>query len=383
MASIHKCHNSPYYYCAYTLADGARKFRSTKKKRESEAWKVCQQWAEAAVEAGTDSRDLEILNEMRTARGRKPMQLPTIREYLQTWLENQKLHLAASTHTRYGSSIRKLVTFLGTEADHELQTLTGEQIEKFILSEKEAGLAPKSLNLDLKAIHAALGKAFKRQHVKINVAGTVDPQPSSTAEKRAFTLKHVRQLLNTADDDEWYGLIYVGYYTGLRLGDVSHLRWDNVDMREKLLTVVPDKRETRRHRPPLEVPIHPHLLNWFKVWRTNAITNEMPFVFPTLSQKKIEGDKGLSNTFTRLITTAGIDNLTVREKVSGSTRSRSVRAYGFHSLRSTFNTELKNVGVGVEDRMKLSDHSTPEMNLRYTKSELSRLHGEIGKLPKL
>ncbi len=383
MPSIHQVANSPYYYCAYTLADGTRKFRSTKKRKESEAWKICQQWAEAAKEAGTDARDLEILNEMREARGRKPMKLPTIREYLQTWLENQKLHLAPSTHTRYGSSIRKLIAFLGAEADHELQTLTGEQIEKFILSEKEAGLAPKSLNLDLKAIHAALGKALKRQHVKINVAGTVDPQPSNSAEKKAFTLAHVRKLLDAAPDDEWHGMIYVGYYTGLRLGDVAHLQWDNVDIRGKCLTVIPDKRETRRPRPPLEVPIHPHLLNWFKLWRADTQTNETVFVFPKLSQKKTEGDKGLSNTFTRLITKAGIENPTVREKMEGSQRSRAVLAYGFHSLRSTFNTQLEAAGVKVEDRMKLSDHTSPEMNLRYTKPEWERLHGEIAKLPKL
>lgn len=383
MASIHKSTNSPFYYCAYTLADGTRKFRSTKKKKESEARKVCQHWAEAAKEVGTDARDLEILNEMRTARGRKPLELPTIRQYLQTWLENQTLHLAPSTHARYGSSIRKLITFLGPEADHELQTLTGEQIEKFILSEKEAGLAPKSLNLDLKAIHAALGKAFKRQHVKINVAGTVDPQPSNTAEKRAFSLDQVRKLIEAVPDGEWLGMIHVGYFTGLRLGDVSHLQWSNVNLREKILTVIPDKRETRRPRPPLEVPIHPHLLNWFKVWRVDARTVGSPFIFPTLSQKKIEGDKGLSSTFTRLITTAGIENPVVREKVQGSSRSRSVRAYGFHSLRSTFITQLKEAGVKVEDRMKLSDHSSPEMNLLYTKTELSRLQTEIDRLPNL
>lgn len=161
MASVHKYDNSPYFYCAYTLADGSRKFRSTKKTKESDAWKVCQQWADAAKEAGTDSRYLEILNEMRLARGRKPLKPPTIKEYLETWLETQKPHLSPSTRTRYESSIRKLIKFLGGDADHELQSLTGEQIEKFILAEKEAGLAPKSLNTDLKAIHAALGKALK------------------------------------------------------------------------------------------------------------------------------------------------------------------------------------------------------------------------------
>lgn len=373
---------SPFYYCAYTLADGTRKFRSTKKTKKSEAWKVCQMWAEAAKDAGTDARDLEILNEMRKARGRDPLKPPTIREYLEGWLETQKLHLSDSTHQRYGSSIRKLLTFLGKKADHELQTLTAEQIEAFVLSEKEAGIAPKTINIDLKAYSAALKKAFKRQHVKINVVSTVEAQPNNSAVKKAFTRTQVRALLNAAPDDEWHGLILVGYFTGLRLSDAYRLRWDNVDVtEERRITLYPEKRKVKSDRPPLQAPIHPHLLKWFKLWRADAKTANSPWVFPTLSQKKGTGDKGVSNTFNRIIEAAGIPNPTVRARKENSKRSRAVLAYGFHSLRSTFNTELHAAGVKLEDRMKFSDHTSAEMNLRYTKPEWSRLSSELAKLP--
>ncbi len=385
MASLHKAPKSPYLYCAYTLADGTRKFRSTKKIKAQAAWKVCLAWDEAAKESGSTDRDLEILNQMRTARGRKPVELPSIRSYLENWLDAQKEHLSPSTHRRYSSSIRKLIKFLGQEADHELQTLTAEQIEQFILSEKEAGLAPKSLNLDLKAIRAALSKALKRQQVKLNVAGTVDSQPSCSAVRKAFSREQLRKLLDAASDDEWYGLIYMGYYTGLRLGDIAYLRWEEIELGQKRITVAPDKRKqkTAHLKPPLEVPIHAHLQNWLRIWQVDEQSAGSAFVFPRLSKKKITGSSGLSNTFSRLIGKASIENPKVRETAEGMDRSRSVFAYSFHSLRSTFNTELEAAGVSEEVRMKLSDHTSPSVNQLYTKPEWDRLRNEIAKLPKL
>ena len=383
MPSLHKDHQdrSPYFYCAYILANGKRKFRSTKKKTKPEAWKICNQWADAAKEVGADHRDREILDEMRQAKGKKPLKVSTIRKFFEEWLEGQMLHLAENTHKRYSSSIRKFVLFLGEEADQDLPTLSGTQIESFITHEQEAGLSAKTLNLDLKAIHAALGKAFKRGQVKINVAGTVDTKPNNSAIKKAFTGAQVAQLLKVADD-EWYGFIYVAYFTGLRLGDIASLKWEMIDLASKVMTVHPQKRREAVIRPPLLIPMHKALTNWFRLRKDEIDTNKpSDFVFARLSQLEVTGTTGLSNTFTRLIEKAGIENYPVKEKQLGSTRGRDVYAYSFHSLRATFNTELEAAGVSAEVRMKLSDHTSQDVNMLYTKPEASRLAGEISKLP--
>ncbi len=77
---------------------------------------MCMAWEEAAREAGATDRDIEILNQMRLARGKKPVVVPTIREYFLGWLEaNKPPQLSPSTHTRYTSSIRKFLSFLGGE----------------------------------------------------------------------------------------------------------------------------------------------------------------------------------------------------------------------------------------------------------------------------
>ena len=304
MPSLHKDPKgrSPFFYCAYTLADGKRKFRSTKQKTKDKAWKVCNGWADAAMEAGGDLRDRELLDKMREARGKKPLQVPTIRKFFADWLEGQKLHLSPSTHQRYSSSIRKLVLFLGKEADHDLPMLTAEQIEAFIRHEQEAGLAPKTLNLDLKAIHAALGKAFKRGQVKLNVAGTVDTKPNNSAVKKPFSFQQVQQLLKVADD-EWYGFILTGYFTGLRLGDVASLKWKNINFVSKTISVQPQKRREGALRPPLQVPIHKDLFNWLRLEKASEPPKqEEEYIFPNLSLCKVTGSTAVSYTHLTLPT---------------------------------------------------------------------------------
>ncbi|PTX96085.1 hypothetical protein DB345_09805 [Spartobacteria bacterium LR76] len=388
MASLHKDPRgrSPFYYGAYRLADGTRRFRSTRMKRKSEAWKVCMAWEEAAREAGATDRDIEILNQMRLARGKKPVVVPTIREYFLGWLEaNKPPQLSPSTHTRYTSSIRKFLSFLGGDADADLQALSAERIEAFIVHEAEEGLAPKSQNLDLKALRAALGKAFKRGYIKINVANTVDTKPAHSASKKAFSLDQVRRLLDGAPDDEWFGLIYAGYFTGLRLGDISRLKWAQIDMERKNITISPDKRSEKRPRPLLELPIHRDFLFWLKGWRADVKSrSHQPFVFPALSQKSLNGHSGLSDTFIRQMDTAGIPNPPLRKKSSAENgRGRDVKTFGFHSLRKSFNTQLALAKVREEVRMKLADHTSPEVHRLYTEPEWVELSAELSKLPGL
>src|SRR5438093_1082328 len=51
MASLHKDPRgkSPFFYCAFTLPDGRRTFRSTKLTDRKKAWEVCLQWEKAAA----------------------------------------------------------------------------------------------------------------------------------------------------------------------------------------------------------------------------------------------------------------------------------------------------------------------------------------------
>ena len=81
MASIHRNPRSPkgVWYCAYTLADGRRAYRSTGRKNKTEAKIVCDALAQSENEAAggdlTKDRLKELFDETLKRLGQSPIEL--------------------------------------------------------------------------------------------------------------------------------------------------------------------------------------------------------------------------------------------------------------------------------------------------------------------
>jgi integrase len=104
-------------------------------------------------------------------------------------------------------------------------------------------------------------------------------------------------------------------------------------------------------------------------------------VFPSLYGKRTSGTNGLSMTFTRIMKKAGIVSGQLRTRAKGV--SRTVNALSFHSLRHSFNSVLVNAGVPQELRMKLTGHSSADMNAIYSHHELSTIRAALDHLPRI
>jgi len=88
-------------------------------------------------------------------------------------------------------------------------------------------------------------KSFKRQHAPNTVNGTVPPRRIENAKCRPreyLTVKEVARLIDGARERRRYGhrnatMILVAYRHGLRVAELSALRWDQVDFERGLLHV--------------------------------------------------------------------------------------------------------------------------------------------------
>ena len=191
----------------------------------------------------------------------------------------------------------------------------------------------------------------------------------------------MRALLREASE-EWRGIILLGYSAGLRLGDAARLRWSEVELAEPVpvLRFYPQKTSSSgAKRRPLEIPILPDLEKYLQQLPVRSRNPEAPLL-PGLARKKVGGRTGLSNTFTRLITAAGINN-PVLSKGKGA-KGRAVYRLSFHSLRHTFISTMANVGISKEMRMKLAGH-TSSAHDRYTHLEIQTLRSALKDFPSL
>lgn len=121
------------------------------------------------------------------------------------------------------------------------------------------------------------------------------------------------------------------------------------------------------------VPLHTDLLRHLNFISTFGITG---FLCPKLASKVTGGRRGLSEGFKRIVVKAGIDPMTVKGK-----GIRNFTKHSFHSLRHTFNSVLANAEVPEEVRRKMTGHSSPMMNQKYTHLEAETLKKAMDKFP--
>jgi len=140
--------------------------------------------------------------------------------------------------------------------------------------------------------------------------------------------------------------------TGLRIGEIRSLKWESVDLENKLLTVFAEK--THKIRP---VPINAGTRHVLEFW---ALGRKSEFVFYNHQTGKPFVD--LKAGFALACRKAGIEGVT------------------WHTLRHTFASRLLDRGVDIVTVQQLLGRSTVIVTMRYTHTNLDSKKAAVAKL---
>lgn len=181
------------------------------------------------------------LTELRVAldRGELPTTRLTVGAWLTSWLETIRPQVRPSTWRGYDQSVRcHLVPALGRL---ELRRLEPAHVERFVASMIEAGSAVRTAALARVVLRRALAAAQRDRLVADNAAALARPPyiPTRALEAGRDYLEpaDLRRLFSAASLHPLGPLIIVLGSTGLRLGEALGLRWSDVDLEERRLTV--------------------------------------------------------------------------------------------------------------------------------------------------
>ena len=257
MASLHKDPRgkSPFWYCAFTLPDGRRTFRSTKLTERKQAWEVCLQFEKSAGQGRdgnfTEAQARKVLNTILENTGQAPMQSETIHDYFTNWINGKELANKPRTAERYRIIVEKFLASLGQKARRPLGALTVRDLENFRNLSMDAGKAPKTITVEIKILRIVLNVARRQGRITTNPAEAVELPKVISHTRDVFTPEQVRMLLAVAND-EWQTAILAGFYLGARLSDVINLTWENVDLTGGVITY-----EQGKTGKPVTAPIPP------------------------------------------------------------------------------------------------------------------------------
>ena len=184
--------------------------------------------------------------------------------------------------------------------------------------------------------------------------------------RRALTDDEVARLIGVADG-ELKVLFALGAFTGLRMSDCAHARWEHFDDNTETMTITPSKTRHSSGKS-VAIPVHTSLRKLIGA-RNGRVGYVMPGLADLNSQK-------LSRRVMRHFADCGFE---CSEKVEGF--HRRVTVVGFHSLRSTFITNMANIGAPMAMVQAIVGHMTPEMSMHYYRANAEAARSRIAALP--
>jgi integrase len=338
MASIHRDPRgkSPYWYVAFRSPDGKRRFQSTRETERKAALVFCRTIVERGVREAksgrltSEAKALELLSEFREQVTGQPLHNHTVRRWFEQWLTMKSRVRAGKTLDRYRQVVRDFLSSLGPRGDLSLAHLNSDDILRYRDWVTEMGRSPRTANLSVKVVSAALNAAYRQGYIAANPALALESLPVKAEERGTFTPGEVAKLARAAEGD-WNGAILLAYYTGGRLSDIANMQWSAIDWKAKTLRFIPGKTGK-----PIMIPLHPQLE---RELRKHPGIGKAP-MFPTLAGRGTGGAHGLTGEFKEIMVKAGVEG-----KPLPAAGGRTLSSLSFHSLRHSFNSALANAAV--------------------------------------
>jgi integrase len=167
----------------------------------------------------------------------------TVSQYLDEYLVGAVRDRRASTRSNYSYAFKPVRERLG---ERRLQSITKADVEQLVdwmltsgrkrAGKPGTGLGARSVRLTLGRLRAAFEMAVEEGRLARNVVKLVKPPEYTSGTRDTWSQAEVRRFLAAAANDRLNAAWRLTLY-GLRRGEVLGLRWCDVDLKARTLTV--------------------------------------------------------------------------------------------------------------------------------------------------
>ncbi len=305
-----------------------------------------------------------------------------LNEWLDIWLNKYTKHaVKLRTYDRYRYIIEKHINpKLG---NYELDDLSAVILQDFVLGELESGnlntqgpLANNSVIGIVNVLKSSLAEAKDLEVTSKDYSGKIKLPMSTEKPVTAFE-RHEQEKLEKyclQAKNNYIGIV-ICLYTGIRLGELLALTWDDIDFSTGLMSInktayrikqngipqiVVDQPKTKNSKRI--IPLPKQLIEILKKIKKNS---KSIYVLSTRSGGMV-GTRAYQKTFERIL------------------KKLEIPYKNFHSLRHTFATRAIEMGMDVKTLSEILGHKNPVVTLtRYTHSLLSYKTDMINKMGKM
>ena len=298
-----------------------------------------------------------------------------LKELLELWLERYMKHtIKIRTYNRYKSICElHLIKDLG---EYELDELKPNVLQDFLLKKIDDHYSTNTIKGIVSVLKQALRLAITLEFVDKEYCSNLKMPSSEEKEISVFTKKEqqvIESFCLNHKKRNYIGIV-ICLYTGIRLGELLALTWDDIDFNSNLLTInktsysakvdgktqiIVDKPKTKKSNRV--IPLPSQLVKLLKIIKKESNSK---YVITTRNSG-IVGNRSYQRTFKFIL-----------KKVNVPYRN-------FHSLRHTFATNAIELGMDVKTLAEILGHTNAMITLnRYSHSLLNYKIEMMNKLGK-
>jgi integrase len=287
----------------------------------------------------TYAKEKLILKKRDLIQGEDKPKIPRVsfRQFKEEFLKWSKGNKKPKSSLRDECSLKRLQPFFG---DKLLSEVSSFLVEKYKLQRRDQGAKPRTIAIELACLRHMFNMAVKWGKAGSNpVLGVKFPKEAESKD-RILSDEEEARLLETVRTGHkakhLEGIIEMALNTGMRKGEILNLKWENVDFKNRVITVEGTKTgEIRR------IPMNNKLT---EVLESAKKESKGEYVFS--ENGKPYGD--VKTGWWTALEKAGIEN------------------FRFHDLRHTFGSRLGMLGMDMKAIADLMGHKTIQMTMRYS-----------------
>lgn len=289
----------------------------------------------------------------------------TVKALFEEWLLKISSHTKESTLANYQMKITKhlLPSFGGMRYD----LLNAQMVHEFTKKKLKSGLSAKYV-ADILIVFKSMTKYVNREHGYHNPLVNVSlPKSSKKTDVRILDPKEQRQLTGYLDSNKNRTSlgVFLSVYTGIRIGELCALRWGDIDLNKRILTV----RRTIQRISDREKENSTKLI----IAAPKSLSSVRSIPIPECLLDRLKQFQSSQEDFVLSGNTKPVEPRTMQYRFASILKKANLPSVHFHSLRHLFATNCIKLGFDVKSLSEILGHSSVEITLnRYVHSSFEQ-----------